>query len=447
MSGPLSGIRVVEFSQVIAGPVAGLLLSDLGADVIKVEPPQGESWRLMTPLTPTESRGFVAVNRGKRGIAVDLARPAGREVAHRLAKRADVALINYRADVPARLGVDYETLSKVNPKLVYCELTAFGRKGPWAGRPGYDRIVQAESGMMVAEGLTEAGLPRPVLSTPPADLAAGYGMALTVCAALFHRERTGRGQKIETSLFSNGLMLQVLALTRLEGRLSPSQKFVQEELPTRKTAGDRFAEIAREYHRRRLSSIYRVYYQPYRTKDWLVMPAALSESLQKKMMAVLGLHDSRFDPGKDPTVPAPVEQDEKLIAEMEKVFVTRTTAEWLEIFDRAGVPAGAINFVEQMIDNEHARANGLIVEQVHEVFGKVTTVGPTFRMSETDLESRLPAPALGQHTDEILRQLGYSGDEISALRASAVLGPARATAGVPKQGREAPARRVRGDEC
>ncbi|MBI4306537.1 MAG: CoA transferase [Chloroflexi bacterium] len=422
MAGPLAGVRVIEFTQVIAGPVAGMLLSDLGADVIKVEPPQGESWRLMTPLTLTESRGYIAVNRGKRDIAIDLAQPQGREVAHRLIRGADVMLVNYRADVPARLEIDYEAVSKMNPRLIYCELTAFGRKGPSAGRPGYDRIVQAETGMMASEGVSEAGLPRPVLSTPPADLAAGHSMATAVCAALYHRERTGRGQRIETTLFANALMLQVLAITNIESRPSPAQKFLKDELAGRRESGQSFEEIAREYHRRRVSSIYRVYYQPYRTRDWLIMPAALSESLQKKMMGTLGLHDPRFDPGQDPTVPAPFEQDSRLIEQIEAVFESKTTAEWLAIFEKAGVPAGTVNFAEEMVNSGHARESRLIVDQEHPVFGRISTVGPILNMSETPAEAARSAPALGQHTDEILKELGYSQTEVAALRAMGIFG-------------------------
>ncbi|MBI4218534.1 MAG: CoA transferase, partial [Chloroflexi bacterium] len=278
------------------------------------------------------------------------------------------------------------------------------------------------AGMMASEGISEQGLPRPVLSTPPADLAAGHAMATAVSAALYHRERTGRGQRIETTLFANALMLQVLAITNLEARPSPGQKYLKEELANRRKSGQSFEEIAREYHQRRVSSIYRIYYQPYRTKDWLIMPAALSESLQKKMIGVLGLHDPRFDPGQDPTVPAPFEQDTRLIEQVEKVFRTKTTAEWLAIYDKAGVPAGTVNFAEEMVDSAHAKENGLIINQEHPVFGKISTVGPILRMSETQPEAGRSAPALGQHTDEIMKELGYSQSEVAALRAIGILG-------------------------
>ena len=180
MPGPLEGVRVIEFSEIIAGPVGGMLLADFGADVIKVEPPWGDPWRSTSPgpTGPNESRGFIAVNRGKRSIRVDLTKSGGRSVVHRLVEQADVIVLNHRPDVPAKLGIDYDTLSAINPKIIYCEVTAYGRLGPNRELPGYDVIVQAITGMMTSEGHDVDGLPRAVNVSPVSDMAAGVSSPL-----------------------------------------------------------------------------------------------------------------------------------------------------------------------------------------------------------------------------------------------------------------------------
>ncbi|MCH7594873.1 MAG: CoA transferase [Chloroflexi bacterium] len=227
MAGPLQGIRIIEFSQIIAGPISGVLLSDLGADVIKVEPPWGDPWRAgISPISESESKGFITVNRGKRSVCLDLTTEEGRSIVHRLISKADVVTVNNRADVLPDLGIDYETLKGVKPDIIYSEITAFGRQGPYAGNPGYDLLMQGLTGVMAAEGILDGyrsgdlrlnqGVPRYLTVMPMIDYATGYSVVQSVCAALFHRERTGRGQKIETSLFANALTIQGLSLTQVE---------------------------------------------------------------------------------------------------------------------------------------------------------------------------------------------------------------------------------------
>ena len=191
--GPLAGIKVLEFSEIIAAPFGGMLLSDMGADVIKVEPPAGDPWRAFQPLGMREGRGYISLNRGKRGIAIDLNTPEGLEIIHALAARTDVVIVNYRPDVAEKLGIDYATLSANNPRLIYCDNTAFGRRGPHAHRPGYDIVAQALSGLMTTEGRREeSGVPM-MNGLPSADLSTGIAIAWGICAALYARERTGRG--------------------------------------------------------------------------------------------------------------------------------------------------------------------------------------------------------------------------------------------------------------
>ena len=209
MPGPLEGVRVADFTQIIAGPLAGRILAEMGADVIKIEPLGGEPWRLTQRFTPPdnpkpESRTFMVYNRGKRSLPLDLTKPEARKILSKLAQHIDVVLVNFRPDVAQKLGVDYESLSELNPRLVYCELTAYGRQGPDAHRPGYDMIIQAMTGMIASETKTVDDVPSWVWSSPLIDTASGIAMAGSVSAALYARERTGVGQKIETTLAGPG---------------------------------------------------------------------------------------------------------------------------------------------------------------------------------------------------------------------------------------------------
>jgi crotonobetainyl-CoA:carnitine CoA-transferase CaiB-like acyl-CoA transferase len=419
MPGPLEGVRVIEFTEIIAGPVGGMLLADFGADVIKVEPPWGDPWRGSPgPSGPNESRGFIAVNRGKRSIRVDLTKPGGQAVVNKLVEDADVIVLNHRPDVPAKLGIDYETLSKVNPKIIYCEVTAYGRQGPNRALPGYDVIVQALSGMMTSEGHDVDGLPRAVTVSPVSDMATGYAIMMSVSAALYYRERTGKGQKIENSLLQNSLTMQVSSLTQLDDFPTPRQIWRDEDMPVLKEAGVAFSEIYAAYRDQRYNPEFMVYYKVYQTSDWVISIGCLSNPLRQKMADAMGVHDIRFDPGHERETPEAIEFAENLILTYTKLFSEKTTDEWLEILSAAGVPCGPMRFIEEMVYDEQALSNGMIVETRHSVSGNTRGPGPLSVMSESPLKITRGAPAFGEHTDEILQEAGYSTAEVKALKSN-----------------------------
>ncbi|MCY3692349.1 MAG: CoA transferase, partial [Chloroflexi bacterium] len=222
MPGPLHGINVVEFSTMIATPTAGMLLADMGASIIKVEPPWGDLWRYAQAVLPTDGRPFMAYNRGKRSMTLDLTRPEAADVIRRLTGQADVVLANNRPDVAGRLGIDYETLSAINPAIIYCEGSAFGHEGPDAYRPGYDIIIQAMSGIATAEGKVVNGVPEQIVASPLVDSACGLAQAWAVCGALFARERNAvpgqkrQGQKLEASLLGTSLLMLGMRFVRID---------------------------------------------------------------------------------------------------------------------------------------------------------------------------------------------------------------------------------------
>ena len=427
MAGPLQGIRIIEFSQIIAGPISGVLLSDLGADIIKVEPPWGDPWRGgSAPINATESKGFIAVNRGKRSICLDLNSEEGQSIVHTLVSEADVVTVNNRADVLDALKIDYETLRKIKPDLVYSEITAFGREGPYAGNPGYDLLMQGLTGVMAAEGIMDGyrsgdltmneGVPRYLTVMPMVDYATGYSVVQSVCAALFHRERTGQRQKIETSLFANALTIQGLSLTQVENAPSTSFDFVQNELPLLREAGLNYQEIDAIYRERRPIPFGAfIYYRSYQTSDQVITLGCLSEPLRKKAADCLGIKDIRFDEDYDPTSEDSVRFAIDLAHRVEEMIKEKSAKEWLNIFHAAGVPAAPLLYVEEMIDHPQSVATGMIMEQQHPVGGRVRYSSPLSRWSETKPEPVRISPARGEHTREILAEAGYSSSEIEAF--------------------------------
>ena len=421
MPGPLDGVKVVEFTEIIAGPFAGMLLSDMGADVIKVEPPWGDPWRGTQPISPTESRVFIAYNRGKRSITLDLTTQASAEVLARLIPQMDVAIVNYRPDVAARLGVDYDSLSSINPQLIYCENTAFGRQGPDSWRPGYDMILQAMTGIMAAESKVSNGAPVHVVSSPFVDTSAGICLAWCVCAALFHRERTGKGQKVETTLLGLALAMLGMRFVEIETLDRENNAATLESLTALREAGVPYPELLQIYEAEHPVSPGNIYYRSYQTSDGVVSLGCLSDPLRKRLLNVLGLTDIRFDPDYNPRSDAAAAFGQNLMRQAEEIFLQRTAAEWLTLLDESGIPAGPVRFIEEVFDDPQVQANGLVSELEHRDLGPLRMMGPLASFSETPLEPTAP-PALGQHTDEVLAELGFGSAEIDRWRHEGTLG-------------------------
>jgi formyl-CoA transferase len=422
--GPLAGVKVLEFSEIIAAPFGGMLLSDMGADIIKVEPPLGEPWRGFQPLGLREGRGYIALNRGKKGITLDLNHAEAREVAQQLAERSDVVIINYRPDVAAKLGIDYATLSAKNPRLIYCDNTAFGRKGPYAHRPGYDLIAQALTGLMTVEGRRDdSGVPL-LNALPSADISTGLAIAWSICAALYARERTGKGQHISTSLMSSALTIQNTRLMSIEAvdtepRATALQKInaLRQQGASYKDQLDVIAGVRPAFGN--------IYYRCYQTSDGFVAVGCLSTPLRKKLLGAIEMEDWRV--GKRPedidyTDPEVVQFCKDLVTEAERRFKSKTTQEWLPILDQWGVPAGNVQFTEELLEDPQVLDNGYITDIDHPMLGPIRMAGPMVQMSDTPLEPQGSSPTLGEHTDEVLRSLGYDEARIASLREAGALG-------------------------
>lgn len=422
--GPLAGVKVLEFSEIIAAPFGGLLLSDMGADVIKVEPPAGDPWRGFQPLGLREGRGYISLNRGKRGIMLDLNTDDGREVIHRLAARSDVVIINYRPDVAAKLQIDYATLSAGNPRLIYCDNTAFGRKGPYAHRPGYDLIAQAITGLMSVEGRQEPDGAPLMNGLPSADLSTGIAIAWGICAALYARERTGRGQYISTTLMASALQMQNTRFMSIEATDAEQRAAALEKIAELRRSGATYQQ-QREVVLGIRPAIGNIYYRCYKTADGFIAVGCLSTPLRRKLLAAIGLEDWRV--GKRPdevdvTDPAVRDYAEGLIKQAQAIFASRTTDDWLRILDEAGVPAGPLRFTEELLDDPQVLENDFVASFDHPLMGPVRAAGPMIQMSETPLGVQGPSPTLGEHTEEILRGLGYDDARIAAMREAGVLG-------------------------
>lgn len=390
IKGPLAGLRVVELAHVMAGPVGGLLLADMGADVIKVEKlPGGDDTRRTTPPEINgESASFMILNRNKRGIAVNLKTPEGVRVVRRLLAQADIVIENYRPGTMEKLGLGYQELRAANPGLIYCKITGFGTTGPYANRAGYDLISQGMSGLM---GLTGEGPGRPPVKVgvPVGDVTAGILAATGVLAAYIERLRTGQGQYVDTSL--------------LEASLVHTYWPAALALATGVSAGP-------------MGSAHPVAapYQAFPTRDGWINIGAISQSNWERTAAVLGRPDLPSDPrfvGNGDRM----RHRDALVEEMSAALAERDTDDWVERFERAGVPAGPVKTMGQVLEDPQVKARGMLVEVEHPVAGNVTALGCPIKFSGGDGVSRRGAPLYGEHTGQVLVELGYSMDEIVAL--------------------------------
>jgi formyl-CoA transferase len=369
----LEGVRVIELTQIMAGPYCGQVLADMGADVIKVEPPE-------TGDTTRRSMGesaFRAVNRNKRSIALDLKDPADQATLLRLVETADVLLENYRPGVAKKLGADYPTLREVNPRLIYASISGFGQTGPYAQRPGFDLIAQGMSGVMSVTG--EPGGNPVKAGVPVSDLCAGMFCAIGILSALHARERTGEGQQIDTSLWEGAMALTVWETAELWSTGNVPQP---------------------------LGSAHRLSapYQALRTRDGYVTVGGNTDRLYGRLCEALGrpdlIEDPRFVSNTERMANRPV-----LVAELESALRERDTAEWVEALLEAGVPAGPLHDVKQVVEDPHTAAREMVVEMEHPEAGTVYGLGIPVKLSATPGRIRRPAPMLGEHTDEVLAEL------------------------------------------
>ncbi len=379
---------MLDLTQVMAGPFCSMLLCDMGADVIKIEPPAGDSTRRMPGAVGTDSPSFNAVNRGKRGIVVDLKQPAGREAVQRLAAGSDVLVENYRPGVLDKFGLGYAALSQSCPRLVYASISGYGQTGPSAGKGGFDLVAQGVSGLMSVTG--EAGRPPVKAGIPVTDLGAALFALAGILSALLARARTGRGQLVDTSLVDAGVALSVWEATQyFSGRGVPE----------------------------RLGSAHRMNapYQAIRCADGYMTIGAANDRTFRRLCVALGHPEWAADPEyRDDT--HRIRNREALASRIEAVMETRPRAHWTELLESHGVPCGPINDYAEVMADPHVRARGLVVETDHPTLGPIQTLGTPIKLSETPLSPGRPAPRLGQHTDEILGDAGFAAGEIAALR-------------------------------
>jgi crotonobetainyl-CoA:carnitine CoA-transferase CaiB-like acyl-CoA transferase len=381
--GPLSGIGVLDLSAYIAGPYACSLLADLGAEVIKIEPPTGDTLRHYPSTLEQESRCFLGTNRSKLGIVLDLKKPEAQEVLARLAEAADVLVHNFRPGVPDRLGIGYERLRQRNPRLIYCALTGYGESGPLKDKAGYDQVLQSLTGICTFQG--PPGQPQIVYGSV-VDFYAASLIAYGVTAALYHRERTGEGQQLGISLLASALAMQ-------------SGRFIWAEGEDR--------DVGRDLRSGGVTGIHP-------TKEGSLYISANTPHFWQALCELLGLGELALDPNYD-TVRKRARRADELVPRIRAALLGRTAIEWEECFgDR--VPCGAIRPIEDMFDHPQVLAEGLVTTLEHPTVGRYRGFAKPIHFAATPCAEPCAAPRLGQHTADVLTRYGYSEEEVQRLR-------------------------------
>ena len=385
MSGPLDGVRVVELAHIMAGPVCGLMLADMGAEVIKVEKPEGDdSRRFLPPDIGGESAAFMMMNRNKRGIVLDLKSEHGRHAFLKLVEGADILIENHRKGTMEKLGLGEDVLKTANPRLVHVEISGFGRTGPYADRGGFDLIAQGMSGLMSITG-EGPGRPPVKVGAPVSDITAGILAAMGALAAYIRRLQTGEGQRVDTSLFEAGI-----THTYWQSAIAFATGVAPEPMGSAHPLN--------------------APYQAFRTADgWICVGAANQRNWERLLVLIeapeLG-QDPRFATNRDR-----MSNRDALEAALNAVFVHRTTADWLALMEKGGLPAGPVLDVRQMHDDPQTRAREMVVAVNHPTAGPVKTLGLPIKFSGTPGAIRRPAPRLGEHTQEVLAELGLRPDQ------------------------------------
>jgi len=422
VTAPLTGIRVIDFTEYIAGPYCTMMLADMGADVVKVERPDGDAWRHTASVAPYESRQSLGVNRNKRSISLDLARPEAQEIVKKLVTGADVVVVNYRPGVVERLSLDYDALRAINPALIYAENTAFGREGPYAGRPGFDILSQATTGIILYENKIDRGTPTFISTLAVADLSTGLYMAFAIVNALFSRVQTGEGQRIDTSLFASGLAVQYRPLLSVEDLDAPVRAGFLGELAERRKGAITYqdaVDIQRQYVAGRGRNNY---YRVYETQDSLIAIACLNNRQRRNLRDALGTTDTTIDGLTYDWFSEEVRRAHRDTTQaMEDAFKTKTSTDWITALDAADVPCAPVHFPEELFDHPHVVANDLMAHMDHPVVGPVQMPRHPARLSGTPVVEPVAPPALGQHTHEVMSELGYPDTEIERLFSAGVL--------------------------
>ena len=416
---PFAGVTVLELGQFVAVPWAGQVLADGGARVIKIEPPEGEPSRHLAPLAPGESRHFVIRNRGKHSLPLDLKHRDAREILDALLARADVVLINMRPGLAAELGVEYEQLAPRHPRVIVGSVTAFGARGPDAGLAGMDMVVQARSGLMVTGGKMKDGLPT-TGESPIADYMAAALLAFGVASALFRRERTGRGGRVDTSLLQSALALQNNLMIRVEKVDGPRHAEFREWLGEARRAGVPFVEQAERMPRNRPVAMAAIYYRTYATRDAALAVACGSPSLRRKFIAAVG----HRDPALAGSVADVDEHYATLKRAVEATIASRTTEEWTAILATAGVPGSRVALPLEILDDAQPAANGMFARQEHPALGPLTVFGPPVRLDASGFVAGPPTPAFGSETKALLQWAGFSEGDVQRLLAGGAVTPA-----------------------